>query len=252
MSLGTAVKQLFTASPLWTILAEARFWAGSSQSDEVAILDRLTKAVQHPKTFTEFGYHYSEFNCIGLAKSYSGLLIDGSEDNVARTRRIMPRRIRAEAAWLTLDNLGMVRDAFSPGTLGILSVDVDGNDYWFLKELLSIRPAIISVEYNASFRLEPVTVRYDPGFTRFDKHPSGLYHGASLTAFVKLCDGYDLVGTSNGGANAFFVRSDLRPDDIPQLSPEVAYRENSFRNAYNDTTASEQWDIIKNSDLIWV
>ena len=38
------------------------------------------------------------------------------------------------------------------GKLGVLSVDIDGNDYWILKKLLiHFKPEIICVEYNASF-----------------------------------------------------------------------------------------------------
>lgn len=69
----------------------------------------------------------------------------------------------------------------------MLSVDVDGNDYWFLKALLPARPAVVVVEYNASFGLNPVTVPYEPAFDRMAKHDSGWYHGASITALTKLC-----------------------------------------------------------------
>ena len=60
-----------------------------------------------------------------------------------------------EQRFLTRDNLDFIREAFP--ALGILSIDVDGNDYWFLEALIGIQPAIICVEYNASFGLEPVT-----------------------------------------------------------------------------------------------
>ena len=67
-----------------------------------------------------------------------------------------------DAVWLKSD-LDFIKERFD--SLGVLSIDVDGNDYWFLKELISTRPSVIVVEYNASFGLEPVTVPVSDGLT---------------------------------------------------------------------------------------
>jgi hypothetical protein len=225
-----------------------------SQSDENAILLHLTSRISHPKTFVEFGFHAHEFNCIGLAKTYSGLLIDGDERSVALARKVLPSQIEAVARFLTLESLSMIEERFPAGTLGILSIDVDGNDYWFLERLIALRPAIISVEYNASFGLRPVTVVYDPAFVRHDKHSRGWYHGASLTALTYLCDkhGYDLAAVSEGGINAFFVRRDLWSADLTKLLPEKAFRENKFRNQWSDTTAEAQWHAVRDLPFVSV
>jgi hypothetical protein len=88
--------------------------------------------------------------------------------------------------FLTLDNLDFIRKRFPQ--LGILSIDVDGNGYWFLKALFDTSPAVISVEYNSTLGFEPITVPYDASFDRHEKHtPLGWYHGPSLTALTKLC-----------------------------------------------------------------
>jgi hypothetical protein len=133
-----------------------RLLNSTGQSNEGQILADLAK--DGPRTFIEFGFHPIEFNCATLAKDadWSGLLIDGSSRQVEDARAILPSRIDLAESFLTLDNLDLIRSKYSQ--LGVLSIDVDGNDYWFLKALIDINPTVICVEYNASFGIEPVSV----------------------------------------------------------------------------------------------
>ena len=134
----------------------------------------------------------------------------------------------------------------------MLSIDVDGNDYWLLQELFELAPALIIIEYNASFLLHPVTVPYDRIFDRHAKHPLGIYHGASLTALTTLCaaHGYDLVGVSEAG-NAVFCRRDLTSSDGP-MRPVEAYRQNALRNRWHGTTAYQQWESVSHLPFVRV
>jgi hypothetical protein len=137
----------------------ARIFRGArGQSDETRILSDLAKSVAAPKTFIEFGFHPIEFNCASLAlnRDWQGLLIDGNTRQVSDARSVLPKRIEMIEAFLTLDNLDFIKSKFQ--RLGVLSIDVDGNDYWFLERLIDIKPSVICVEYNASFGLEPITV----------------------------------------------------------------------------------------------
>lgn len=156
----------------------------TSEADERRILTNLAKAA--PKTFVEFGFHPIEFNCVEFARdpAWSGLLIDGSKRQVDDAQSLWPSRLEFVERFLTLDNLDFIRNRFPQ--LGVLSVDVDGNDYWFLKALINTSPTVISVEYNSTLGFEPITVPYDETFDRHQKHPLGWYHGASLTALAKL------------------------------------------------------------------
>ncbi|WP_245306038.1 hypothetical protein [Bradyrhizobium sp. LTSP849] len=201
------------------------------------ILDRL--AVDAPKTFVEFGFHPIEFNCLRLARNaeWRGLLIDGSARQVADARALLPKHIEVVERFLNLNNLDFIKKAFP--RLGILSIDVDGNDYWFLKELIEIQPAVICVEYNSSFGLDPITVPYDPTFDRHEKHARGWYHGASLTALAKLCSahGYGLAAVSEAGGNAFFTRDG-------RLDPHTAWKPNAFRESYSGVAHEQQWKAI--------
>jgi hypothetical protein len=227
---------------------------GKSQSNESEILKRLTQQIAVPKTFVEFGFHWHEFNCIGLTREFSGLLIDGNTDVVSIAKRLLPRDIKAVAKFLTLENVGFISEHFLDRPLGILSIDVDGNDYWFLKQLITLTPAIIVIEYNASLLLRRITVPYKPDFERHREHPSGFYCGASLTAISHFCQssGYSLIAISESGVNAFFVRNDLLIPTLTALAPQSAYRECSLRNVWSGTSAREQWRVIEHLEFVEV
>jgi hypothetical protein len=147
-------------------------------------------------------------------------------------------RIEIEDRFLTLDNIDFIKLRFEQ--IGVLSIDVDGNDYWFLERLIDTSPAVICVEYNSSFGLEPVTIPYDATFDRLQKHPRGWYHGASLTALAKLCTsrGYGLAAVSSAGANAFFTKAG-------RLDPETAWKPNAFREKFSGVAHEQQWMAVK-------
>ncbi|MDA9435814.1 hypothetical protein [Bradyrhizobium sp. CCBAU 51627] len=228
-------------------LRRAIYWArmqrASSQSDEGSIIESLT--TQAPKTFVEFGFHPVEFNCLQLARTddWQGVLIDGNADQVADARRLLSKRIRAIQRFITLENIDFIKDLFP--RLGVLSIDVDGNDYWFLERLIDTRPTVICVEYNSSFGLEPVTVPYHSDFDRHKYHPRGWYHGASITALASLCTkhGYGLAAVSSGGMNAVFTETGT-------LDPIKEWKSNSLRQRYSKMTQEEQWASVKTMPLI--
>jgi hypothetical protein len=212
---------------------------GGGQSNESAILKTLAGPT---RTFVEFGFHPTEFNCIGFRATHNGLLIDGDPRTVALGRFLLPRHLKVVHRFLTLENLCFVETAFP--RIGILSIDVDGNDFWFLERLLPTKPEVICVEYNASFGHESVTVPYDPAFNRHEKHASGWYHGASLSALARLCGrfGYGLAAVSDAGGNAFFTPSGT-------LDPAEAYRESRLRNEWSRNSAAQQWETVRHLPL---
>lgn len=217
----------------------------AGQSDESRIIDSLSK--NSPRTFVEFGFHPIEFNCARLAQdsSWRGLLIDGNATQVADARSLFSDRIKIVESFLTRDNIGFIKSAFPK--IGVLSIDVDGNDYWFLSDLIESEPDVICVEYNSSLGREPITVPYDPHFDRHEKHPSGWYHGASLAALCKLASGhgYGLAAVSNAGGNAFFTKAG-------RLDPDAAWKPNRLRGEFSRSTQPDQWHAIRDLPLIAV
>jgi hypothetical protein len=218
----------------------------ASESDECDIIGHLSG--NGPKTFIEFGFHPAEFNCIQLAKKseWRGLLIDGDERLVGDACAIWPREgLTMVSRFLTLDNLNFLRTHFDE--IGVLSIDVDGNDYWFLEALIDLKPSLISVEYNSTFGFEPITVPYDPDFDRHKKHPRGWYHGASITAVTKLCaeHGYGLAAGSDGSCNAFFTRDGkLRPEDV--------WKPKKLREQLSGIPHEAQWSHVKDMPFVRV
>ena len=101
-----------------------------------------------------------------------------------------------------------------------------GNDFWVWRAIDCVAPAIVICEFNAVLGdRRPVVVPYDPAFTRFKYHYSGLYLGCSILALQRLADqkGYAFVGTSSNGVNAFFVRKDLAGPLMPLIGAPRAF-----------------------------
>jgi hypothetical protein len=218
---------------------------GKSQSNESEIIDRLVNKFNPPKLFVEFGFSGWEFNCIKLTDNWVGLLLDGNPYNVKIANILFHKRVTSRQLWITLDTIEFVFDYLkSNKDVGILSVDVDGNDYWFLEKLIVTKPAIIVAEFNVAFGLHPISVPYDSDFDRTVKHESWLYYGASLSAINHLCNlhGYSLVEVSQNGVNAFFVRDDLLSSDDLKLTVEEGYKVKCYPDG---TTSSQNWDFIK-------
>ena len=194
-----------------------------AQNDEAAIIAALVERHDVPRCFVELGFSGWEFNCAALVDRWSGLLIDGDRYNVIIARTIMPRTIVARHLWLTLDTLDVVAQFARHRDIGILSIDVDGNDYWFLERLIVLRPAIIVCEYNSVLGQRSITIPYDANFNR-NEFGDGWYFGASLAALVGLArrHGYALVAQA-AGINAFFLREDLLAPGEATLTAAEAY-----------------------------
>lgn len=214
-------------------LPEVEFRA-FSQWGEDGILQALTRLVPVPsRTFVEFGVQdYREANTRFLLVNcgWSGLVLECDAESVRsirESRAYLNYPLQAVCAFVTRENIdALLREHGMTGEIGVLSVDVDGNDYWIWEAIEAVRPAIVVAEYNHRFGPErAVTIPYDPAFERSRAHPSRVYFGASLKALTLLGrrKGYDLVGCTSSGVNCFFVRSDLRPEILPVRTPEAAF-----------------------------
>jgi hypothetical protein len=101
----------------------------------------------------------------------------------------------------------------SLGSIDLLSLDVDGIDYWLLLELDELDCSVIVLEYNSIFGPESsVTVPYKEDFQRTDEHFSNQFYGASLRCYINLLAQrkYSFIGTNRANTNAFFVKDNLK------------------------------------------
>lgn len=245
------IKKIIKKTPFINvyIFIKNLFFEPNCQNDEALIIERLIKRYKIPNTFIEFGFSGWEFNCAKLVKNWHGLLVDGDSYNIKIGKIILPKNIVVKNEWLTLENLDFIRKYANDKDLGILSIDVDGNDYWFIKELIDLRPALLITEYNSSFGLRTITVPYDPKFEYTKKHETHTYYGASLSAINLLAieNNYSLIEIGNTGVNAFFIRNDYLTPDCIVLKPEYSFREKYFPDG---TRPSQQWELIKDQVFI--
>jgi hypothetical protein len=180
------------------------------------------------KQFVEIGCGRNGGNSGFLAfeLGWSGLMVDADPVAIESIKlRFEGRRVEAVQAWITVETVeDLLVEHACTGELDLLSIDIDGNDYWVWEAITAISPRVVIVEYNALFGPErAVVVPYDPEFDRHECHPS--YFGASLGALAKLgaMKGYRLVATEPRGANAFFLRADVG-EEIPAVPVAEAYR----------------------------
>lgn len=191
-----------------------------SQFCEDRILLALVERLKPMHSFLEFGAGNGEQNCTRILAEelgWTGVWLDGDDDNIKVAKPIADRLgIRCSGYWLTLDRIGYVR-SLVPKNIGVLSLDVDGNDYHFWKALCDdrlgdgVRPAICIIEANTSYKAHDVhwVMPYNPDFV-WD-HASGEF-GASVRAMTDLGTelGYRFVGRTPDyhSPNLFFVRED--------------------------------------------
>jgi hypothetical protein len=219
----------------------------TSQWGEDGIIEWLVKALAiDDRTFIEFGVtDYTEANTRFLLqqRNWRGLIFDCDEAAVDLIN-VDPLRWRhnltAACAFVTRENVNdlFIKNGFE-GRIGILSIDVDGNDYWIWDSVDCVAPAIVICEYNAVFGdIYPITIPYMAEFRRTSAHASNLFWGASIGAFELLArrKGYQLVGTNVEGSNAFFVRMDLFPD-IANRIKDLKARPSFFRESRNEAGA---------------
>jgi hypothetical protein len=235
-------------------LHEAGFCA-FSQWDEDGILDWLIERLPGiPRSFVEFGvgdYRESNTRLLLQLRNWSGMVIDGSAAHILdiRSQELYWRHeLTALQAFIDRDNINMlIASGGMSGEIGLLSVDIDGNDYWVWQAIDVVQPAIVVAEFNAVFGdRHDLTVPYRADFQRGRAHHSQLYFGASLPALVKLgCSkGYRFIGTGLFGCNAFFIREDLANKVLPALEGIWAFP-TLAREARN-----EQGQLIFTSGLL--
>lgn len=212
-----------------------------SQWGEDGLIQFLLRHVPiRKRVFIEFGVEdYSEANTRFLLQhdDWSGLVLDGSPENIARIQtspHYWRHDLRAVCAWVEPANVNdLFRAAGVEGEIGLLSIDVDGSDYWIWEAVEVVQPQIVICEYNSLFGpSRAVTVPYSPRFQRARAHHSCLYYGASLTALERLGrrKGYALVGGNRAGNNAFFVREDSL-GSLPRVAAEEAWVMSRFRES---------------------
>lgn len=215
-----------------------------SQWGEDGIIDHLISRISvTSRSFVEFGVeNYTEANTLFLLKHryWRGLVVDGSHEHIARIKRTAEYwryDLRADASFITRDNINdiITRNGLN-GELGLLSIDIDGNDYWVWEAITCVNPCIVVAEYNSLFgSVAKISIPYKDDFVRSVADPTNMYYGASIAALDHLAQvkGFSLVASNSAGNNVFFVRNDLL-GSLKRLTPQEAYVPAAFREAHTE------------------
>jgi hypothetical protein len=187
---------------------------------------------------------------------WQGLFFDGSEKSIRKGQQFYARCADAKMwppklvhSWITTENINaLLQTQGVVGEIDLLSLDMDGVDYWVWKAIECITPRVVVLEYNPVLGPDvSVTIPYKPDFETEHNGVSLLryharrvvntflekriadrldnYYGASLSAFVKLGKqkGYRLVGCERYGFNAFFVREGIGEEVLPKVAPSECF-----------------------------
>ena len=207
-----------------------------SQNDEDGIIEEIFNRIGTTnKIFVEFGVQ-NGLECNShylLHKGWSGLWLEGSDKYCAEiSARFFPviktEQLKIRNAFITKDNINfLIAEGGLVGEIDLLSVDIDGNDYYVWKAINVIQPRAVVIEYNAKF---PPNHEWVMAYNEKHSWDGSDWHGASLKALELLGRelGYQLVGTNLIGINAFFVNRELAKDlFIEPATAEELY--NPFR-----------------------
>lgn len=172
-----------------------------------------------------------------------GYLFDGNQKNVdvgrdffSSNKDTFRHPPRFQKTWITAENVNdELRRAGVDGPVDLLSLDIDGMDYWVWKAIAAIDPQVVVCETHNPIPPDlALTVPYDPAFT----YESPDYRGASLAAMCKLGrdKGYRLIGTHRFGFNAFFIKNGVGDEYFPEVDPASC-----LNDPYTRLSRQERW-----------
>jgi hypothetical protein len=170
------------------------------------------------KFFVEFGVHGVKNNSTFLlVNGWSGVWIgsgDVSRDAILSQFDFLldKKKLKYVDEWITRANISdVLGQSEVPKEFDLLSIDIDGNDFWVWEAIASFSPRVVCIEYNATF---PPSVSWVMSYNEKHIWNGSSYFGASLKSLENLGNrkGYHLVGCDFAGCNAFFVRKDQNLD----------------------------------------
>jgi len=189
-----------------------------------------------------------------LHHDWDALMLDGDDNLLARGRALYashPETFRLgptiATEWITSANVNelLQRHGYA-NDIDLLSVDMDGIDYWVLSAITQT-PRVLVVEYNNRIPADrAISVPNEDAFVATGGAFSGDgFFGASLAAFDKLLTGrgYRLVGANRQNTNAFFLRHDVLPE-MPATTVQSCLASRWARHQ------SQQWPQL--ADRPWV
>ena len=229
-----------------------------SQWGDDGIIQYLTRELNiQNKNFIEFGvgsYFESNTHFLLVNNNWSGFIIDGSQqcmDIVRKNPFFWRYDLSLKTAFINKENINDLLSESNFEKIGLLHIDLDGNDYWILDsiDMDKYSPDILILEYNSNFGSErQITIPYDPLFSCTDAHLSGQYFGASLPALEHLAveKEYYFIGCNSAGGNAYFLKNKFKSIVKPKSINEgfLSAKSRDERNSNGDLLFSSRESCI--------
>jgi hypothetical protein len=181
-----------------------------SQRGEDGVIEHIFECIGTTNSyFVEFGAKAADMGSntanLRINHGWNGLVMDADPRNASEL---------VKTEFVTAENLDTLMDRHGvPEVFDLLSIDIDGNDYWVWKGLRRHQPRVVVIEYNIFFDIhDSRTIPYRPDHI-WDRE--SIYHGASLAALYKLGreKDYSLLYCESWNPNAFFVLNSELPQD---------------------------------------
>jgi hypothetical protein len=228
-----------------------------SQFEEDGLLLYLFSLIgEGSKTFIEIGANDGiNSNCSNLAVHFgwSGLFFEGDAPLIKRGRKFYskiptpyhPKPTYVQAI-IRRENINeLITQNGLSGDIELLSIDIDGNDYWVWEAITAVQPKVVIIETHTEFATRNIVVPYDPDYMYPGKHP--IYHGASVIAMNKLAErkGYRLVAASDLGINQIFLRNDLAFEELPSIDPASTLWHPQTQAGFQSFEEVKEWDYLE-------
>jgi hypothetical protein len=237
-------------------------FSGFSQNGEDGTLDVLRRQLSSSnRYFIEVGAADGIENntaWLVVAERYSGLMIEGNPKVVERAQRMVAGHsigVECRKMFVTRDNVRELKSIAPCHDPDVLSLDIDGNDYYVAQAILDngFRPKIFVVEYNSVYGPErSVTVEYEKDFVFTKAHPTQLYYGVSISGWRKFFSrhGYRFVTVDRNGVNAFFVDPVFFEDSFLNGVKGLAFAENRYQHTKFGIPSEEQFTLIADQKFV--
>ncbi len=184
---------------------------------------------------------------------YHGLFADGNKRAINRGKRFFSRYPNRWfyipdfiCTHITRENINsLLKENGYEGEIDLLSIDIDGNDYWIWDALEICTPRVVIIETNVEFGFRNIVVPYDSNYIYPGRHP--IYHGASAKAMIALGKrkGYRLTGSNDYGSNLIFVREELCGDLLPEKSCDDVLNHPSAAASFHRFDKISHFDFLE-------
>ncbi len=236
-------------------LSETGFRVFSQFEEDGKLLFIFSVLGMPQKTFVEIGSDDGiNSNSANLYFHFGwyGLFIDANNESIKRGKDFFSKYPHSwfyppkfAHAKVTSENINqIIENKGFKGEIGLLSIDIDGNDYWIWNAIEIIEPQVVIIETHIEFGYNSIVVPYNPEYQFPGKHP--IYHGASPVAMTKLAKkkGYRLVGANELGFNFIFIKNGLAEKQIPEVSIESVLTHISVLESFKEFEKIKNWDFI--------